>query len=76
MTRFHPGAFVDEQILIYRGLIDTLEQGERTEDVTRQLVNLYASVTALSKLKREQSSEMCDPATQKIDEAERNWQST
>ena len=76
MTRFHPGAFVDEQSLIYRGLIDTLEQGERTEDVTRQLVNLYASVTALSKLKREQSSETCDPATQKIDEAERNWQST
>ena len=57
MTRFHPGAFVDEQILIYRGLIDTLEQGERTEDVARQLVNLYATVAALSMLKQEPSSE-------------------
>lgn len=47
---------MDEQILIYISMIRTLEQGERTEKVAREIDNLHASIASLFRFKQEQIS--------------------
>lgn len=56
MTTCYAPHFVDEQILIYISMIRTLEQGERTDKVAREIDNLHASIASLARFKQEQIS--------------------